>query len=101
MSKQSGFLQRMEAEKRRACLEAQRFTRQLMVDISMIALNSEFGFGADRLKRYADRLKVIFEEYADLWNGDTADTEYSRAKLDAKLRQICGDQFVEWEERYS
>ena len=101
MSKQSGFLQRLAQEKRRACIETHRFTRQLMVDLSMVALNAEFGFGSDRLKRYAKRMKALFEEYADMWNGDTPDTEYARATLDAKLRQIFGPDFDEWEERYA
>lgn len=42
----------------------------------------------------------VYEAYADLWNADTQDTEYSRGKLDQKLKQICGDYFVPWEERY-
>lgn len=54
----------------------------------------------DRLKRYAQAMLGIYEEYADLWNSDTADTEYSRAALDAKLKQIFGDDVQTWEERY-
>lgn len=98
--KKSGFLARMDAQKERENLATLRFTRQLITDVSVIALNSAFGFGAERLKKFCDEMGRVYEEYADLWNADTHDTEYSRAKLDEKLRQICGEYFVPWEERY-
>lgn len=31
---------------------------------------------------------------------DTPDMEYTKAKLDQRLKQICGDKFQPWEERY-
>lgn len=98
--KQSGFLARMTAQKEREKLETLRFTRQLITDMSVIALNNVFGFGAERLKKYADEMLRVYEEYADIWNRDTADTEFSRDKLDQKLRQICGEYFKPWEVRY-
>ena len=101
MAKKSGFLGRIEQEKKAAMLETHRFTRQMMVDLSFIALNNAFGMGADRLKKYANALLEAYSEYADLWNADTADTEYARAKMDARLHQIFGADFHEWEVRYS
>lgn len=101
MAKKSGFLARVEHEKQAAMLETHRFTRQMMVALSYIALNNAFGMGADRLKKYANALLEAYSEYADLWNADTADTEYARAKLDARLHQIFGEDFHEWEVRYS
>ena len=98
--KKSGFLARMEAQKEREKLETLRFTRQLITDMSIIALNNAFGFGAERLKKYTDEMLRVYEEYADIWNSDTIDTEYSRGKLDMKLRQICGEHFEPWEVRY-
>lgn len=38
--KKSGFLARMEAQKERENLATLRFTRQLITDVSVIALNS-------------------------------------------------------------
>lgn len=101
MSGKNALLQRIEREKAAAALEAHRFTRQLMCDLAFIALNTRFGFGAARLTEFANALRDLFDEYADLWNGDTADTEYSRAALDAKLKQIFGDDFHDWDRRYS
>lgn len=101
MSKKSGLLTRIEQQKAAAALDAHHFTRQLMVDLSFIALNRRFGLGAKRLTEFANDLRDLFDEYADLWNSDTADTEYSRAALDARLRQIFGDDFHDWNHRYS
>lgn len=101
MSGKNALLQRIEREKTAAALEAHRFTRQLMCDLSFIALNRCFGFGPKRLTEFANALRDLFDEYADLWNGDTYDTEYSRAALDAKLKQIFGPDFHPWEHRYS
>ena len=99
--KKSGYLQRMQSQREREFLNTQRFTRQLMCDLAMIALNNAFGFGPVRLQRFADELVEVFSEYADIWNGDTQDTTYARACLDRKLREILGDNAQPWEVRYS
>ena len=93
-------MDRVEKQKQEAMVYTHRFTRQMMIDVTMIALNKEFGFGADRLKRFVKTLLGIYGEYADIWNNDTPDTEYAKAKLDEKLKQICGEFFEPWEERY-
>lgn len=98
--KHNSFLDRVEKQKQEAMVYTHRFTRQIMIDCTLIALNKEYGFGAERLKRFVATLLSIYAEYADLWNSDTADTEYARAKLDARLKQICGEYFQPWEERY-
>ena len=101
MAKQSGYLQRIHAQKEAEMKQTYRFARQLMVDMACIALNTEFGFGADRLQRFYDRLMDTYVSYADLWNADTKDTVYSREKLDRKLKQILGESnFTPWEIRY-
>lgn len=103
MSKQNAFLARIEARINREKMETQRFTRQLMADLVAVALNTEFGLGADRLEQFNNKLAALFDEYAGAWNDemdDTKDAEYARDKLDAKLKQIYGDKFVPWAERY-
>lgn len=98
--KRSGYLQRMEQAKERELLNTLRFTRQLITDMSLIALNSAYGFGPERLKKFTDEMLRVYEEYADIWNADRKDTEYARELLDRKLAQICGEYFQPWEERY-
>lgn len=100
MSGKNAYLARIEQAKHDAALREHRFTRQLMVDLVYITLNREFGFGADRLERFAKAVRETYDEYADIWNGDTADTEYARETMDRTLRQIFGEKFQSFSERY-
>lgn len=98
--KKSGYLQKIQAERERSNRETMRFTRQTMMDCSMIALNREFGFGEDRLVRFAKAVHDVYVDFAEIWNSDDPDTEYARAKLDECLKRICGEHFDPWEVRY-
>lgn len=98
--KKSGLLQRIQTEREQSNRLTMRFTRQTMMDCAMIALNREFGFGADRLIRFQDAVKKVYCDFAEVWNADDPDTEYARAKLDEALKRICGQYFAPWEERY-
>ena len=103
--KQSGFLAKIEARHRRELEEAEintlRFTRQLMMDCTAIALNEKCGFGPERIKTIMDAVAENYAQFADLINADTDDQDYSWTKLDKKLKQICGPYFMPFEERYS
>ena len=100
MAKKSGYLDRIEQARREAFFTTQHFTRQLVMDQAAIVLNREFGFGADRLKRFTEAMSDIYSDYADIWNGDTKDVEYSKAAMDRALQQIFGSYFEPWEIRY-
>ena len=105
MAKQSDWLKRLyakfEREKQEAELSTLRFTRQVMMDCTAIALNEKCGFGPERIKAIMDAVSENYSEFADLINADTDDQDYSWSKLDKKLKQICGPYFVPFEERYS
>lgn len=101
MPKQSGFLKKIRKEQERSNLETLRFTRQNMMDVAMLVLNEEFGFGEDRLHRFAIKMQDKYGDYADIWNGDTKDVVYAREVMDRALAKICGKHFVPWDKRYS
>ena len=104
MAKQSAFLARQEAKCRAICAAQRRFAIQQCADMMMIAAHEEMGFGAERLHRLMLAYRRAFNEYAEMTLADGAadpDIEYTKAKVDEKLRQICGDYFMPWEERYS
>ena len=100
MAKKSGYLDRIEQARREAFFTTQRFTKQLILDQAAIVLNREFGFGADRLKRFAEAMNAIYSDYSDIWNGDTKDVEYSKSAMDRALQQIFGRYFEPWEIRF-
>jgi len=101
MAKKNALLDRIGRIQKETFLTAQHFTRQLCLDQASIVLNREFGFGAERLQRFNAAMVELYGEYASVWNSDTKDVEYSKAKMDDALRQIYGDAFIPWKERYS
>lgn len=103
MAKQNHFLAKMQALAEAKCAAQRRFTLQQAADMMLIAANEEFGFGADRLHRLLLAYQNAWDGYADLaWDDAKSDKdiEYTRAKIDEKLKQICGEHFVPWDERY-
>ena len=98
--KKSGYLQRVQAARQKDFIDTQRFTRQLTADIMQLTLNRVFGFGKERIKRFVVEYSTMFDEIAEVWNGDEAGKEYARDLIDRGLKQIFGDDFVCWEERY-
>lgn len=55
---------------------------------STVALNEQFGFGADRIACFRDALDATICEYGELGNG--ADWDYADGKLEQRYEQIMG-----------
>lgn len=100
MAKKNALVDRMQQIRRETFLTTQHFTRQLCLDQASIVLNREFGFGAERLQKFNAAMVELYGEFADIMNADTKDIEYSKATMDAALKQIYGDSFIPWEVRY-
>ncbi len=103
MPKPNAFLAKMQAKAEIECALQRRFTLQQAADMMLIAANEAFGFGPDRLHRLLLAYQNAWGEYADLaWDDAKSDKdiEYTRAKIDEKLKQICGEHFMPWDERY-
>ena len=102
-NKVNPFLAKMEARYEQHLKQQRIFTIQQCKDIALMAAGDEFGFGPERAKRLADAFDKTFMEYAltvvkdakgdrDLW--------YTKAKIDERLKKICGKYFKPWSERY-
>ena len=100
MAKKNGLVDRIAQIRKETFFTTQHFTRQFCYDCMSVALNREFGFGADRLSRFMSALDAAYSEFAGIWNEDTKDVEYSKATMDAALKQIYGDKFQPREVRY-
>lgn len=101
--KPNPMLARIEAEHEREKAYLRTFTIQQCVDMMLIATNDAFGFGADRLNRLEETFYDVFKEYAKMTLQDAKDDkriEFTKDKLDRKPKQIMGDYFIPWEERY-
>lgn len=107
MSKPSSFSVQLSlvAAKMAAKYEAQRemdfrLARQMMADLAFIAIEEALHVTPDELAKVAEELNKLHSEYADVWNADSEELEYSFAVLDRRLKPICGDGFIPASERY-
>lgn len=57
---------------------------------STVALNEQFGFGADRISRYRDAMEQTIIEYGALL--DSVDADYADGKLAQRYEYIMGDE---------
>ena len=101
------LLRRLEAKaelKYAALYQAKmRMTLQLAQDAAMIAANEVLQMGPGRSLDFANKMREVVNEIADVMPADQKDDEkfaYTRGVVDRRLKKICGEHFVPWEERY-
>lgn len=93
------------AKKLQAAMDT-RLARQQMIDMQMakdaalIAAAEVFHMGPGRTPAYSAAFDQALHDIAAMTVEDTKDMEYTKTKLDQRLRQICGEHFVPWGERY-
>ena len=93
------------AKKLQAVMDT-RLARQQMIDMQMakdaalIAAAEVFHMGPGRVPAYSAAFDQALHDIAAMTVEDTKDMEYTKTKLDQRLRQICGEHFIPWEERY-
>lgn len=93
------------AKKLQAVMDT-RLARQQMIDMQMakdaalIAAAEVFHMGPGRTPAYSAAFDQAIHDIAAMTVEDTKDMEYTKTKLDQRLRQICGEHFVPWGERY-
>lgn len=78
-------------------------TLQLAQDAAMIAANEVLQMGPKRAPDFANKMREVVNEIADVMLADQKDDEkfaYTRGVVDRRLKKICGENFVPWEERY-
>lgn len=107
MPKPSHMLRQMNAKNEaKYALEFQRkmdILLQMCCDAALIAVNDVFGAGPTRAQRFRKAFQDNVNEIARMTVDAAKDDDeivYVKAKLDERLKQICGDEFKPWEERY-
>lgn len=79
------------------------FTLQQSLDMALITLHREFGFGPDRCQKFSKLFMKTFVEYAQLCVSDGADDEeivYTKAVVDRELEEACGE-IIPFDQRYA
>lgn len=80
-----------------------RMTLQIAQDAAMIAANEVLQMGPGRAPEFAAEMRDVVNEIAGVMLDDQKDDEkfaYTRGVIDRRLKKICGENFVPWEERY-
>ena len=98
--KRSGYLQHLQIDVNRQLAESRAIHTQMCLDAAMIAANEVFNMGPSRAPAFSAAFSQALVEIAEMTVSDTPDMEYTKTKLDQRLKQICGDNFQPWEERY-
>lgn len=62
----------------------------MIYQASAVALNEEFGFGAERVERFRDKLNKTMLEFGVLQ--DDTDTDYAMGALERRFEQIMGEE---------
>ena len=78
-------------------------TLQIARDAAMIAANEVLQMGPKRAPDFAAVMRDTVNEIAGVMLADQKDDEkfaYTRGVVDRRLKKICGEHFVPWEERY-
>lgn len=109
MGKHNPYLLLRMAEKEIRMLQdnlllAKGLTIQQCLDMAMIALNEEFGFGPVYNRRFEKRFRQVFVEFASLCVDDGKDDEdiwYTKGVLDRRLRDVAGEEMLPFDDRYA
>ena len=78
-------------------------TLQLAQDAAMIAANEVLQMGPGRAKEFAMAFTAAVKDIGVMMFEDQMDDPefvYTKARVDRRLKEICGENFVPWEERY-
>lgn len=100
MGRQSGYKNKLERQYEKKIYQAHLFAAQYTLDAAIMACNEVFGAGPERAKKFCDAYGRYLDALSALVNADSKDTEYSRTKIDEKLKSICGEYFQDWDARY-
>lgn len=103
MAKNSKWL--AEQQRRQAATIAyhRRFTMQWCADAAIIAAHKVFQRKGEKLVEFGEAFMDIAQEIAELTISDAKDDkaiEYTKGKVVGLLKELLGDAFAPWEERY-
>lgn len=65
---------------------------QMCFDASVLACREVFQLGPGRFLKYAEEFSKNLNAISTLFAQDSADLEYSVARLDGALKEICGEE---------
>ena len=102
----NAYLAQLERRMQDRARVSQYVNERQSLDALIVAINEEFGFGAERINRLISRYIEKRKEIADMFLDDrykNKDKEiaYAKAKLDKRLQSIMGPDYPEHDVRYT
>ena len=102
----NAYLARLEQEKLDRARISQYVNERQSLDALIVAINEEFGFGAERINRLIARYIETRKEIADMfldgrYKNKDKEIAYAKAKLDKRLQSIMGPDYPEHDARYT
>ena len=101
--KKSSFIQRLQEQKAYDIQRNRAFTIQWCADAAIMAANEVFQRKGEKLvefnNTFAQYAKMISEMTLDDARGDKS-IVYTKEKVDGRLKELLGDAFVPWDDRY-
>ena len=102
--KPSGYLQRQQSQRQAEISFHRKFTMQWCSDAAILAANEVFQRRGDKIVEFHNAFVRFTNEIANMTLEDAKGDktlEYTKSKVDGKLREILGKDFVPWDERYN
>lgn len=103
MAQPSAFIRKIQAEKEAAIKYHRRFTMQWCADAAILAANEVFKRKGDIIVEFFNKYREYANEIANMTIEDAKGDktlEYTKTRLDGRLKEILGDAFQDWDERY-
>ena len=102
----NAYLAQLEPRMQDRARVSQYVNERQSLDALIIAINDEFGFGAERigrlLSKYIDtRIEVADMFMDDRYKNKDKEIAYAKAKLDKRLQSIRGPDYPEHDVRYT
>ena len=97
------FLKRLQARQQRDISYHRKFTMQWCADAAVLAANEVFQRKGKKLDEFFQVYMRYAQEIAEMTMEDAQgdkSLEYTKAKIDGRLEELLGEDFVPWEERY-
>lgn len=103
MPKKNAYLTKLQAQKAEEIEQHRRFTIQWCADAALLAANEVFQRKGEKLVEFNKAFVRYANEIAEMTLKDAKDDKtivYTKDKLDARLSELLGDDFVPWDVRY-
>lgn len=103
MPKPNAYLLKLQAQMDAEMHRQRMFTIQWCADAAVLAANEVFQRKGEKLTEFLNAFVRYSNEIAEMAIADAKDDksmDFTKGKLDARLQELLGDDFIPWEKRY-